>query len=169
MSRRNIGKSTVHRLLLQSAPGGRVSDDAAEEAQKSVVEYLEKAGQAAADHLAIAKRKTVNKDIAEKVLMNGCMGVTKSALKYTQGEQRGLAVAGCVRAFSHEGKKGKKSSGLGFNISDEAKKMIAAGAEAFVDQLGKRARQVVVEMTTKKEDPRSTIKGRDIRVALLAM
>ena len=97
MSRPNIGKSTVHRLLLQSAPGGRVSESAAEEAQKAVVEYLEKAGQAAAEHLAIAKRKTVNKDIAEKVLSNTCMGVTKSALKYTQGEQRGLAVAGCVR------------------------------------------------------------------------
>lgn len=162
-----IGKSTVHRLLLQAASGGRVSEDAASAAQKAVGEYLEKAGRAAAEHLKVAKRNTVNKDLARQVLVNKCIGVSESDLSYTKGERRGVSVAGVLRVFSHEGKSGKKASGLGFNISEEAKGMIAGAAEAFIDRLGKRARQVMVESATKVDDVRATIKARDVRIALM--
>jgi histone H3/H4 len=165
MSRPNIGKSTVHRLLISASGGSRVSDAAAEAAAAAVERYLEKAGQAAADHLKIAKRKTVTRDVAETVLVNACSGITANSLQYRQGEKRGLPVAGVLRVFSHEGKKGKKSTGLGFNVSDEAKKMIAGGAESFIEQLGKRARIVSKEM----DKDRATVKDRDIRVALLGM
>jgi histone H3/H4 len=165
MSRPNIGKSTVHRLLGYASGGARVSDAAADAAVDAVVEYLEKAGARAKKHLDIAKRKTVTKAVAEEVLVSACAGITAASLGHRKGEKRGLPVAGVIRTFSHEGKGGKKSSGLGLNISEEAKKMIAGAAESFVEQLGKRARMI----SEKMDKDRSTVKARDIEVALMGM
>ena len=43
--------------------------------------------------------------------------------------------------------------------------MIAGAAESFIEQLGKRARQVSQEL----DKDRLTVKDRDIRVALMSM
>ena len=165
MSRPNIGKSTVHRLLQIASGGSPVAAKAAEEAQAAVERYLEKAGQAAKDRLDIARRKTVTREIAEAVLTNSCAGIMANSFRYVKGNVRGLPVAGVLRVFSHEGKSGRKALGLGFNISEDAKKMIAGAAEAFIEQLGKRARQVSQEF----DKNRLTIKDRDVRVAIMGM
>lgn len=163
MSRPNIGLSTVHRLLVDVSSGHNVSKAAAETVVDSLVLYLENAGEAAAAHLKIANRKTVTVAVARKVLSDKCLGISESDLIYSKGKQRGLPVAGVVRAFSHEGKAGKKkSSGLGFNISADAKPLITAAAEAYVKRLGVKA----LDVSKLMDAERKTIKERDVKTVL---
>lgn len=163
MSRPNIGLSTVHRLLVEVSGGHNVSKAAAEMVVDSLVRYLENAGQAASDHLKIANRKTVTVAVARKVLSDKCFGISESDLIYSKGKQRGLPVAGAVRAFSHEGKAGKKkSSGLGFNISADAKPLITAAAEAYIKRVGIKA----LEVSKLMDSERKTVKDRDIKAVL---
>lgn len=162
MSRPDIGPSTVHRLLT-NATNMRVSSEAANAAREALIRFLRKAGQSASDRLKIAKRKTVNREVAEAVLVNECIGLNSVSLKYSKGGQRGLPLAGVRRVFSHEGTSGKKSTGLGFNISKDAEKMVVAAAESFLDLLGKRARLIVTQM----DKDRITVKARDVNIALI--
>lgn len=166
MSRPNIGLSTVHRLLDNSTGSHKVSKAAAELVVESVTSYLEKAGEAAAEHLKIAKRKTVTADVAKKVLANKCLGISDRDLMYIKGTTRGLPVAGTLRVFSQEGKSGKKkSSGLGFNTSEDAKKVIAAAAEAYIKYVGVQA----LRLAEIQDVNRKTIKERDIRAVLVGI
>lgn len=172
MSRSNIGLATVHRLLTNASGGHKVSKAAASAAVEAVTAYLERAGEAAADHLKIANRKTVTADVAKKVLANKCVGISDRQMMYVKGNTRGFPVAGTLRVFSHEVDKNvkkadgkvvkKKTSSLGFNTSEDAKKVIAAAAEAYVAYIGAQALTIANLMDIN----RKTIKERDIRAVI---
>jgi len=156
MSRPDIGKSTVHRLLTKSAGGSRVADEAAEAVLAALMVYIQSAGEKAQERLKIAKRKTVTEADAVEVFSSACLGIGRGSLRYNKLATRGIPVAGAERVF-------KSAMNKDSRTSDAVKGIIAAAAEAFVAAIGSRAKQVT-DLVTK--GTRNTIKARDVNAAL---
>jgi histone H3/H4 len=113
--------------------GARVSEDAAKVARKHVKSLLKDVAERCQAELVVSGKKTVSLGCVERSMLGHCNGITKGSLiKGHKEAHRGLPEAGVVRVVH-------KSLPKGVRISDDAKKALVGGAEAYLKELGHRS------------------------------
>lgn len=154
VKRQAIGLATCHRILGENSKADRVSEAAAEEARKRVKELLVESGKKCAQELELTKKKTVTEECVHRAMIGKCNGLSaKSLAAHGHKEShRGLAEAGVVRLVQKGLRKGDR-------VSDDAKKALVRGGEAYLAVLAQRAGEMALHAK------RKTILASDVQAA----